>query len=75
MRGASRPVNLAALSKSLDLAATGSSGKMVQSSVDELVAEGAVSGTVKAGTFVPAIFAKAQQQAVQDFYAQNGFIE
>ena len=75
LRGASRPINLAALSKSLDLIATGSSGKMVQSSVDELVEEASVCGMVKAGTFVPDIFAKAQLQAVQDFYTQNGFIE
>ena len=75
LRGTSRPTNLAALSKSLDWLETGNSGKIVQASVDELIAEGAVAGTVKAGTFVPAIFAKAQQQAVQDFYTQNGFIE
>lgn len=48
---------------------------MVQSIADELVAEGAISGTIKASTFVPAIFAAAQQQAVQDFYSQNHFIE
>ena len=46
---------------------------MVQSSVDELVEEGSVCGVVKAGAFVPDIFAKSQLQAVQDFYTQNGF--
>lgn len=75
LRGAARPASLAALSKSLDLVAMGSSGRLVQSTVDELLADGSVSGSVKAGTFIPSIFAKAQQQAVQDFYAQNGFIE
>lgn len=75
LRGATRPVNLAALSKSLDFMTAGSSGKMVQSTVEELLSEGAVFGTVKANTFVPSIYASAQQQAVQDFYNQNGFIE
>ena len=75
LRGTSRPANLAVLSKSLDLIATGSSAKMVQASVDELLEEGAICGVVKAGTFVPDVFAEAQLQAVQAFYAQNGFIE
>lgn len=77
LRGASRPVNLTALSKSLDLESTINSGKTVQSIVAELILEGAVVGISKAGTntFVPRIFAMAQQQAVQDFYDQNGFIE
>ena len=77
LRGASSPVNLTALAKSLDLASTMTSGKTVASLVEELISEGAILGVVKAGTntFVPRVFAIAQQQAVQDFYTRNGFIE
>jgi len=45
--------------------------------VEELAAEGAVRGALRAGgaSWVPDAYAHRQRAAVQAFYAQNGFIE
>jgi hypothetical protein len=45
--------------------------------VEELAAEGAVRGALRAGgaSWVPDAYAHRQRAAVQTFYAQNGFIE
>ena len=76
LRGALCPVNLTALSKQLDVQATSSASKTVTGLVEELIAEGAVFGSLKAGTgtFTPAMFALAQQRAASSFYTQNAFI-
>ena len=76
LRGALCPVNLTTLSKQLDLQATSSASKTVTGLVEELISEGAVFGSLKAGagTFTPAMFALAQQRAVRSFYTQNAFI-
>ena len=68
-------MSLAALTKALEIQATGSTAQTVAAIVEELLAEGAIRGAAKGGTFVPAYFAQAQQRAAHDFYAQNGFIE
>jgi hypothetical protein len=75
LRGATTPVNLAKLSKTLEVQATGNTGQTVASIVEELLSEGAIFGNSKAGTFVPTYFARAQQRAAHNFYNQNGFIE
>ena len=37
--------------------------------------QGAIVGAVKAGSWVPAVYARAQQASVATFYAQNNYIE
>ena len=76
LRGASFPVNLGSLARELDLQNTSSASKTVSALVEELGAEGAISGTLKAGTgtWTPAIFSHAQQVAAGSFYSQNDFI-
>jgi len=75
LRGATAPVNLATLTRMLGVQATGSTAQTVAAIVEELLAEGAIHGAAKAGTFVPTYFARAQQRAAHDFYTQNGYIE
>eukprot|EP00899_Mesostigma_viride_P015014 jgi/Mesvir1/23513/Mv18219-RA.1 len=50
---------------------------LIKGIVERLAAEGAIQGSLKGGgvTWVPAIFARRQKEAVQRFYERNGFIE
>lgn len=71
------PVNLSSLTKDLEIHMTSTTAKTVVSLVEELIKEGAISGSLKSGTglFMPTVFAAAQQRAAHSFYTQNSFIE
>ena len=49
---------------------------MLSSLIDELIAEGGLRGVLKGGgaSWVPAVYAEAQQGAVAAFYEQNGWV-
>lgn len=76
LRGTAAPVALNNLIRDLGLDSFGSSNSMVAQLVDELLQEGAVSGSTKGGggSWVPSIHTSAQQNAVAGFYQQNGWV-
>ena len=74
LRGAAAPVNLGTLAKALGISAAG--GATAGALVEELVAEGALAGSLRAGAvWTPDVHSRAQEAGQAAFYAQNGFIE
>lgn len=70
LRGAATPLGLPALAKTLGLEPSVTGGGMLGAIVEELVAEGAVQGTLKGGgtSWTPAVYLRTQQEAVLNFY-------
>lgn len=72
---------LPTLVKELDTGGGGGAGGIALATalplIEELAAQGAVRGHLRAGgtAWVPEAHARGQRAAVQAFYAQNGFIE
>ena len=79
LRGAVRPVPMQQLLRLLGIhagATSGGQGAPISAIVEELVQEGAIRGSLKAGggVWVPDVHALAQQEAVLSFYHQNQYI-
>lgn len=69
------PVNLTNLIKTLQLNSAPSISRTVQTAVEDMIQDKAIFGILKAGTFVPALYSRAQQNSALNFYQQNSFIE
>lgn len=75
LRGALAPLTLAALRKDLGIENLGGLGALVPSLAEELLKDGAIVGKLAAGgTWVPASYARSQQDFVRSFYRQNGYV-
>lgn len=70
VRGALTPLSVPALAKSLGLSGGGVAGRSLGSTLEELAAAGEVQGELRGGgsTWVPAVHARAQQDAVLSFF-------
>ncbi|KAG7667706.1 hypothetical protein Ndes2526B_g01898 [Nannochloris sp. 'desiccata'] len=79
LRGALRaslaPVTLASVRKDLDLDTLGGLAGLIPNLAEELLKEGAILGKIAAGgSFIPASFARSQQDFIRSFFQQNGYI-
>ena len=70
LRGAAAPLSVPSLAKTLGLEPSVTGGGMLGTIVEELLAEGAVAGTLKGGgtSWTPAVYSRTQQDAVLNFY-------
>lgn len=78
VRGALSPLSVPALAKSLALQGGGSAGRSLGAVLEELAAAGEVAGELRGGgggTWIPAVHARAQQNAVLNFFRQNRVME
>jgi hypothetical protein len=79
LRGALRaslaPVTLASVRKDLGLDTLGGLAGLIPTLAEELLKEGAIIGKIAAGgSYIPASFARSQQDFVRSFFQQNGYI-
>lgn len=79
LRGALRaslaPITLASVRKDLGLDTLGGLVGLIPTLADELLQEKAIIGKIAAGgSFIPASFARSQQDFVRSFFQQNGYI-
>jgi hypothetical protein len=75
LRGSLAPVTLASVRKDLGLDTLGGLAGLVPTLAEELVKEGAIVGKIASGgSFIPASFARSQQDFVRSFFQQNGYI-
>ncbi|KAG1674314.1 hypothetical protein FOA52_013503, partial [Chlamydomonas sp. UWO 241] len=76
LRGAAQPLVLSSLTKELALEGPLTSGPVLHELITDLVAEGALRGTLRGGgsTWTPSAHSEAQAGAVAAFYEQNGWV-
>lgn len=76
LRGVINPMSVPSLIKDLGIQGLGSNNSMVLGLMEELVGEGCIKGSLKAGggNWVPAVYTAAQQGAVRGFYESNGWV-
>ncbi|KFM27198.1 E3 UFM1-protein ligase 1-like protein [Auxenochlorella protothecoides] len=77
LRGSTVPIGVPALLSSLDLGGTPFLQSLVPGLVEQLVAEGAVHGSLAGGatTWIPAAFVATQVQQARQSFAENGFLD
>ena len=75
LRGALAPISLSTVRKDLGIESLGGLGALVPTVAEELLREGAIVGKLAAGgSWVPASFARSQQEFILSFFQQNGYV-